>query len=75
MSMFQLGSNCSDCKHCTCHYFNCCLAGHGDDDFSRLTKEQFDKLMEKEDLKQYLREELIEYFPEYIDKPFDQMEK
>lgn len=58
----QIG--CTDCFHCICFY-TCCLAGHGDNDFREVNKEEFEKFMNDENLKDYLKQQLIESFPEY----------
>ncbi len=62
----EMGSCCSDCLHCTQHYA-LCLAGHGDDDFTRVTKAQYDLLMFRDDkqLPPYKRKQLRENFPEH----------
>ena len=67
MSMIPIGSDCWDCSHCIFHYRDCCLAGHGDNDFSKVTKEQFDKLMDKTETEEYRKEALKKYFPEYLE--------
>jgi len=51
MKMF---SDCSGtCEDCKISYLNCCLAGHGDNDFTPITKEQAIKLIESGKLKEY----------------------
>jgi len=65
MSLIKFFSNCSDCKKCCHHYCGTCLAGHGDDDFQSISKKDFDILINR-DLESYLKDELIENFPDFI---------
>jgi len=59
-------SDCWDCHHCSMHYTCTCLAGHGDDDFEKVTKKLFDDLLHKEDYSDSRKEELKKYFSEYM---------
>ncbi len=47
-------SDCSgDCKDCLIHYYHSCLAGHGDDDFVKITKKDVIELLNKNMIKSY----------------------
>lgn len=44
-------SDCSgECKDCIINYYNSCLAGHGDDDFVEITKDEAIELIENNKL-------------------------
>lgn len=61
--MFSIGSSCSgDCKDCYIHFAGGCLAGHGDDHFSLITKKEAQTLLKKGWVKKSLIEELKEKF-------------
>lgn len=51
-----------ECEDCYISYLNCCLAGHGDDDFTPITKENAIELIEKGNLMDYQVEYLKNKF-------------
>lgn len=62
-------SNCrDDCWRCYLHYIDCCLAGNGDDDFMDITKDLFNKLINRIDMPDYAKKRLIENFPQFKEK-------
>ncbi len=59
----QIGSSCSgECYDCYIHYVGGCLAGHGDDDFTPISKKQAETLLKKRQVKSYLISELKQKF-------------
>ena len=52
-----MGPDCYDCKHCSSHYYECCLAGRGDDEFCRVTKKVYDDIMGLKNFPEYKCEE------------------
>lgn len=56
-------TNCSGkCSVCIRH-FTACLAGHGDDDYERITEDAAKELLEKEGYSEKLKSELLSLFP------------
>lgn len=57
-------TDCSgECKDCVISYHGCCLAGHGDDDFTPITIEDAETLIRKGDLEKYEISYLKKKFP------------
>lgn len=64
----ELFTRCSgECKNCISHY-SLCLAGHGDDDFSPMTKKAFDLILENKYIQEYKKNEMKKNFPHFIEK-------
>ena len=61
----NLTSSCSDCKTCVSHFIGCCLAGNGDNDYQRVTRGQYDKLIDHDEVSRITKNRLRITFPEY----------
>jgi len=58
MEMF---SNCSgECKDCLINYTGRCLAGHGDDDFTKITASGVRLILKNEHIEEWRKEKLRE---------------
>jgi hypothetical protein len=61
----KFSTNCSgECSNCYIHYTGACIAGHGDDDFIKITQNQAKELIEGGKLSDHNIVFLKEKFPE-----------
>lgn len=69
----KIGSDCSNCEECITHYTGGCIAGHGDDHFYQVTKEDVLAFISKvKTIDKYHQQLITDKFPsiftEYMSK-------
>ena len=63
-------SNCSgQCKDCYCYFVDACIAGHGDDHFTQITKKEAIRIIRNGWAKERQLKELFERYPD-IERSF-----
>ena len=61
----QIGSNCaSKCDTCYISFVGGCIAGHGDDDYSPMTKEKAEEALKNRFVREYRKKKLYEMYPD-----------
>lgn len=67
--MVKMFSSCAGkCDDCVIHFTGGCIAGHGDDDYSKITIKQARELIEKGNLSKHVVCELHQLFPQLDNK-------